>query len=268
MSYGSGTITGDVRDFLRKFQSNVKQGSGRALYTSYTAFKEITEEFYKLSSWPSDRDVIRNLKLNMSDLDEPTKIFLYLYRELYYRHAFNRCDIEIELLHDSFKNYINLFNKLLNYYDSGKKFPEIPLQWLWDCIESFCSQFQYYHHWLSDPKDDYANMKALVEQYKGRMLQKKIQEKWSVKFVLRYLHYFVHAARIPIRYNEPPTSDPKAPQPNMMMQMLGFFSLVGLCRVHTMLGDYRTAIDIMDRVDLKAKVQCVLRLEQSSPAHI
>lgn len=40
---------------------------------------------------------------------------------------------------------------------------------------------------------------------------------------------------------------------NMMMQMLGFFSLVGLCRVHTMLGDYRTAIDIMKQIDLKNK---------------
>ena len=259
---GSGTITSDVRDFLRQFQANVKKGSGRALYTSYTAFREITEEFYKLSSWPSDRDVIRNLKLNMSSLDEPTKIFLYLYRELYYRHQFDRCDIKIETLHNSFQNYINLFNKLLNYFDKGLKFPDIPLAWLWASIESFISQFQYYHHWLSDPKEDYANMKSLVTPNKGRISQKKIQEKWSVKFVLRYLHYFVLAARIPIRYNEPPTNDPKAPRPNMMMQMLGFFSLVGLCRVHTMLGDYRTAVDIMNQIDLKAKVQYIFEWRQ------
>lgn len=257
MSYGSVSLKTEVREFLRKFKSNVQKGSARALYSSYTSFKDITDDLYALSSWPEPKDVIRALKLNMSDLDESTKIFLYLYRELYYRHAFNRCEIKIELLHDSFKNYINVFNKLLSYHDSGKKFPEIPLQWLWDCIESFCSQFQYYHHWLSDPKEDYANMKSLVELHKGRMTQKKIQEKWSVKFVLRYLHYFVHSARIPIRYNEPPSSDPKAPRPNMMMQMLGFFSLVGLCRVHTMLGDYRSAIDIMDRVDLKAKVESI-----------
>merc|ERR1719445_1793608 len=80
-------------------------------------------------------------------------------------------------------------------------------------------------------------------------------KKWNVADVLRYLHYFVHAAKIKIRYNEPPddSTESKAKTPTIMMQMLGFFSLIGLCRIHNILGDYRTAIDVMNPVDLKAK---------------
>eukprot|EP00484_Ammonia_sp_Unknown_P000484 CAMPEP_0197022516 /NCGR_PEP_ID=MMETSP1384-20130603/3368_1 /TAXON_ID=29189 /ORGANISM="Ammonia sp." /LENGTH=571 /DNA_ID=CAMNT_0042450573 /DNA_START=36 /DNA_END=1748 /DNA_ORIENTATION=+ len=273
----SGVITDETRQFLVQFRENVERGNARLLYSSYTAFQQITEKTYQVSTWPLDIDVIRALKLNHRE--ESTKIFLYLYRELYYRHAFTRCDISVETMHDSFQNYINLFNTLLDYYDEGKQFAEIPNVWLWGFIDSFVSQFQYYHHFVSDPKDGYKNMAELLAQYKNNTKQKSIQQKWNVQVVMRYLHYFVHAAQIPIKYNEPPEVNLQAQSdlnkidrdnmndqeqqqqaqrsrtktPSIMMQMLGFFSLIGLCRIHTILGDYRTAVDVMDPVDLKAK---------------
>eukprot|EP01083_Nonionella_stella_P288805 982731_1 len=257
LSY-SGTITEEVRKFLVQFRENVSRGNAKLLYSSYTAFKSITEKTYQVSTWPLDLDVIKDLKLDISE--EKTKIFLYLYRELFYRHAFDRCDITFEFMHDSFTNYMRLFNVLLKFYDKNKRFCEIPNVWLWDMINSFVSQFQYYHHWRSNNKDQYKNMNELLIKYKNNPQQKSIQEKWNVQNVLRYLHYFVHAAKIPIKYNEPQPSvhddndGKKLIKPtSIMMQMLGFFSLIGLCRIHVILGDYRTAIDVMDAVDLKAK---------------
>ena len=243
----SGVITDDVHRFLAQFHENVSRGKFR-LRSSYTAFQKITKETYAASLWPDDSDVIRKLGLKTSD--ESTLVFIYLYRELYYRHAFKRCyteDFRYESMHDSFKNYINLFNKLLDYYDEGKKFAEIPDVWLWDMIESFVGQFQYYHHWQSDPENNYSNL-ATILSYKHSKQQKKIQEKWDVQVVLRYLHYFVQAAKLPIKYNEP-VDIVQLERQNPMMRMLGIFSCIGLCRIHCILGDYRTAIDVMDPVD-------------------
>lgn len=267
----SGVITEEVRKFLIQFRENVERGYAKALYSSYQQFNQITKNTYSVSTWPSSLDVVRELQLSLQE--ETDKIFLYLYRELYYRHAFDRCDIDVEMMHGSFQNYINLFNLLLDYYDGGRKFAEIPNVWLWECIESFVAQFQYYHHWKSNKNKEgkYENMENLLIDYKDKAKQKSIQQKWNVQVVLRYLHYLVSAAKIPIRYNEPPdiqandgeemkSSGPgvqqrsKAKAPSIMMQMLGFFSLIGLSRIHTVLGDYRTAIDVMDPVDLKAKV--------------
>ena len=256
----AGIITEDVRKFLIQFKENVQRGYAKELYDSYVQFQRITDKTYQVSTWPIADDVMRTLQL--SSRDESNKIFLYLYRELYFRHAFNRCDISFNYMHDSFQNYINLFNTLLDCYDNDKKFPQVPNVWLWECIQSFVSQFQYYHHWKCDPNNDYENLNLLLE-YKGTNKQQSIQEKWSVNVVLRYLHYFVKEAKMPIFGNEPPdiALDDQKTNPqrksktlSIMMPMLGLFSLIGLSRIHTMLGDYRTAIDVMDPVDLKAKV--------------
>uniref|UniRef100_A0A7S0XN38 Eukaryotic translation initiation factor 3 subunit L n=1 Tax=Elphidium margaritaceum TaxID=933848 RepID=A0A7S0XN38_9EUKA len=267
----SGVITDEVRQFLLKFKENVLRGNARALYVSYTTFQQITEKTYQVSTWPLDVDVIRNLKLNQRD--ESTKIFLYLYRELYYRHAFERCDITEATMHESFQNYANLFNTVLDYYDEDKAFPEIPNVWLWAFIHSFVSQFQYYHHWRADPTDGHKNLSELVERCKSDAQRTQIAQKWNVQLVLRYLHCLVSAAQIPIKYNEPPDVDiiaaqqqqqqgatPTKKMPSITMQMLGFFALIGLCRIHCMLGDYRTAIDVMDRIDLKARGSAITKL--------
>ena len=137
----SGVITEEVRKFLIQFRENVGRGYAKALYSSYQQFNQITDKTYQVSTWPSSQDVVRELQL--SPQEDTDKIFVYLYRELYNRHAFNRCDISHETMHESFQNYVNLFNLLLTYYDEDKKFAEIPNVWLWECIESFVGQFQY-----------------------------------------------------------------------------------------------------------------------------
>ena len=120
----SGVITDDVRKFLLQFRDNVKRGHAKHLHQSWTHFNVITEKTYTVSTWPSARDVIQDLQLDTTD--EMTNIFIFLYQDLYFRHAFNRCDIDYNFMHDSFQNYINLFNALLDYADSGRQFPVIP----------------------------------------------------------------------------------------------------------------------------------------------
>lgn len=44
-----------------------------------------------------------------------------------------------------------------------------------------------------------------------------------------------------------------------LYKMLGYFSLVGLLRLHSLLGDYYQAIKVLENIELNKKVnQCVL----------
>jgi translation initiation factor 3 subunit L len=50
-----------------------------------------------------------------------------------------------------------------------------------------------------------------------------------------------------------------------LYKMLGYFSIIGLLRVHTLLGDYTLALKVMDNVELSQKVfsgfiECFIRL--------
>lgn len=36
--------------------------------------------------------------------------------------------------------------------------------------------------------------------------------------------------------------------------MLGYFSLISLCRLHCLLGDYYQALKVLDNIDLNKKV--------------
>lgn len=40
-----------------------------------------------------------------------------------------------------------------------------------------------------------------------------------------------------------------------LYRMLGYFSLVGLLRVHVLLGDFTLALKVMDNVELNPKVR-------------
>jgi hypothetical protein len=42
--------------------------------------------------------------------------------------------------------------------------------------------------------------------------------------------------------------------------MLGYFSIIGLLRVHTLLGDFTLALKVMDNVELTQKVVLDLQL--------
>ena len=41
-----------------------------------------------------------------------------------------------------------------------------------------------------------------------------------------------------------------------LYKMLGYFSLIGLLRLHSLLGDYHQAIKVLGSVDLNKKVSC------------
>lgn len=49
-----------------------------------------------------------------------------------------------------------------------------------------------------------------------------------------------------------------------LYKMLGYFSLVGLLRLHSLLGDYYQAIKVLENIELNKKVQFYLKIVRSS----
>lgn len=45
-----------------------------------------------------------------------------------------------------------------------------------------------------------------------------------------------------------------------LYKMLGYFSIIGLLRVHTLLGDYTLALKVMDNIELNQKVRACIQL--------
>lgn len=168
MSFGFGGddyITDDVKLFLGKFRVNVGTRRFDLISQSYREFGNITKSVFSISAWPSVNSVMRALRLDRKEND----MFFLLYSELYYRHIFDRCETELKNMWHAFQNYINLFNFLLKL--PPHQFPQIPDLWLWEMVNSFISQFQYYQHWKNDAENsDY----LLV--FQGSEDQEKIQE--------------------------------------------------------------------------------------------
>ena len=65
---------------------------------------------------------------------------MLLYKELYYRHIYSKLQPTLEQRIESWLNYCDIFNLLLNV-DSPLAL-ELPNQWLWDMVDEFIYQFQ------------------------------------------------------------------------------------------------------------------------------
>ncbi|CAM9650959.1 eukaryotic translation initiation factor 3 subunit L [Lethenteron reissneri] len=204
-------------------------------------WNKLTERFFRNSTWP-ESDVIAPYVQN-----DP--VFLILYKELYYRHIYAKVQggPTLEQRFESYYNYCNLFNYILNA--EGPVPLELPNQWLWDIIDEFIYQFQSF------------------SQYRCKMAKKSEEEIeflrtnpkiWNVHSVLNVLHSLVDKSNIN-RQLEVYTSggDPESVAGDYgrhsLYKMLGYFSLVGLLRLHSLLGDYYQAIKVLENIELNKK---------------
>lgn len=186
-------------------------------------------------------------------------IFLILYRELYYRHVYSRLQPNIDDRFHSYENSCELFNYLLN--SEGPVTLQLPEQWLWDIIDEFIYQYQVFCTWRSKIKSKNDDELALLEEGGGV---------WSSYSVLNVLYSLIQKSKIN-EYIEATRAGksaeelaevvgPYGQQP--LYRMLGYFSIIGLLRVHVLLGDFTLALKVMDNVELNQKVGCALIIDQ------
>lgn len=162
-------------------------------------------------------------------------------------------------------NYIDLFNLVL-----AKEQPlkiELPDQWLWDIIEEFIYQFQSFCNFrtkLAKRTDDD------IEQLKRNI---KI---WNVHAVLNVMHSLVDKSRIVEQLEA--TQKGGRGEKNVLRnehlvcivsfnpggdlfcqtnlyKMFGYFSLIGLLKLHTLTSDYYMALKTIESIDLDVTKQ-------------
>ncbi|CAH8557745.1 unnamed protein product [Schistosoma turkestanicum] len=153
-----------------------------------------------------------NLDIIKQIVDDP--LFLMLYNELYYRHIYAHMSssLTVEDRIQSYLNYVSLFNALLVAERPVNLV--LPNQWLWEIIDEFLYQFQNVLNVLFSLVAK-SNINELLSYYAKQGDPDDIADEFG-----RCVLY----------------------------KMLGFFSLIGLCRLHCLLGDYYTAIKVLENI--------------------
>eukprot|EP00298_Acanthocystis_sp_HF-20_P008528 c17729_g1_i1.p1 GENE.c17729_g1_i1~~c17729_g1_i1.p1 ORF type:complete len:531 (+),score=157.51 c17729_g1_i1:27-1595(+) len=215
-----------IEQFLVSFYQCVKSADATQLKELYDIrFYFLTEKFFAREPWPSAENVAPYL--------EEDPVCLMLYKELYYRHIYSKLQPTAANRFESWANYVKLFNYIL---DSSNPVPlQLPNTWIWDTIDEFIYQFQSFHQYRTKVTSKSQDEVALLLEYPNV---------WSVTDVIGYLERFISKSKVLSEdHNDPFKS-------SLFYATLGYFSMVGLARVHTLLGDYYQALHMIDPIDL------------------
>ncbi|XP_055847046.1 eukaryotic translation initiation factor 3 subunit L [Episyrphus balteatus] len=244
-NYYSKQMPENVKYFLINFCQAIKEGVIFDIQNMYeNTFPQISDHHFDKSAWPDEQEV--------SSLVEHDKVFLILYKELYYRHIHARIPggPKLEQRINSFFNYCDFFNLIIS--SPSPVLLELPDIWLWELVDEFVYQFQ-----------NFAQYRArLTDKSQEEIQQLNIQHNnvWSILCILNVLHSLVDISNIKKQLlaisqgNDPQTVAGQFGE-HSFYKMLGYFSLVGLLRVHSLLGDYYQAIKVLEPIEIHKKSQ-------------
>mmetsp|Transcript_53369 Transcript_53369/g.130396 ORF Transcript_53369/g.130396 Transcript_53369/m.130396 type:complete len:558 (-) Transcript_53369:168-1841(-) len=210
-------------------------------------FARLSETFYKQQLWPHPDKVYPLVE---------DDVFLMLYKELYFRHVYAKLGqtLTLDQRMESFDNYCTLFDRIFSDDDDMQGI-DLPDQWLWDMVDEFVYQFQEFCRYRS--RDLKKRTPAEIEALKSK------PQAWDTMEVLGYLQKMVVKSEINIILKED-NAEPEACRLHNALvaefgishvqNVLGYFSLVSMARVHVMCGDYYTALKTVDNLDFRGNV--------------
>jgi len=227
-----------VQNFIVYFHKMINERNVYEIQQIYDeGFNRLTEEYFMKCPWPEADDI--------APLVQGDKLFLTLYKELYFRHIYAKLKPTLEHRYQSYYNYCELFNYILD--ETRPSSLVLPNQWLWDIIDEFIYQFQSFCQYRA----------KIMNKTEEEMLSLKenVYKVWNVHSVLNVLYCLVETSRIneqlEVFAND---DDPDTVAGDYgilpLYKMLGYFSLIGLLRLHSLLGDYYQAIKVLGNVDL------------------
>ncbi|KZM27164.1 uncharacterized protein EKO05_0004694 [Ascochyta rabiei] len=152
----------------------------------------------------------------------------------------------------SYDNYCNLFHYILN--SDGPVDLEVPnYYWAWDVIDEFIYQFNSFC--------SYRQKVALKNDNQDEIqLLRDNPNTWGCYSVLNVLYSLIQRSQI----NEQLAAMKRGEDSNLyageygqrpLYKMLGYFSIIGLLRVHCLLGDFSLALKTLDDIELNKKAQ-------------
>mmetsp|Transcript_66828 Transcript_66828/g.159947 ORF Transcript_66828/g.159947 Transcript_66828/m.159947 type:complete len:523 (+) Transcript_66828:169-1737(+) len=241
-----------VDHFLGSLLEGLKTRSVEKVEKLYEeTFNKITEKHFPKTRWPSVEVVKREVAGDKEEL------FLIFYRELYYRHVYSRCAITYDDRKGSWENYCMLLDLIIeDLQDTSKEELSLALpgQWIWDMLDEFVYHYQTYCNFRN---------KAVKTQKKDDIKSmKENPEVWSTNRVLAYLHDIVQNSKIQeylmdLENSKGRTGGAFTDEP---VRLLGYFSLMQLLRMHSLLGDYHLALKIIECIDFRAEVPLFYRI--------
>lgn len=230
-----------VRFLSQMYQSFLDRNISELHYLYEQAFTTISERYFKTVTWPSAETVAQYVQ------NDP--VFIIIYNELYFRHMFSKMNPSLAQRLESWTNYSNLFNLFLS--DRMVDY-DLPPSWLWDMVDEFIYQFESWCQFRSKVKNKTSEEIAYLREN---------EEIWNVQHVLRFLHYLVIKSNIiPWLANGGPvgSDDPDNDQFDIsslsIYRYIGYFSIIGLLRVNTLLGDYRLALMVLQPLEFNGSL--------------
>ncbi|XP_047341845.1 eukaryotic translation initiation factor 3 subunit L-like [Impatiens glandulifera] len=238
-TYDPSFVPDSVKSFVVHLYRHIREKNVYEIHQMYeTSFQTLSDRMFKETPWPSVEAVAPYV-----DNDH---VFCLLYREMWFRHLYARLSPTLKQRIDSWDNYCNLFQVVLH----GVVNMQLPNQWLWDMVDEFVYQFQSFCQYR-------AKMKSKTEQEVE--LLKQYDQAWNVYGVLNFLQALVEKSTI-IQILEQEKEEGQEQFTatdgydytggSNVLKVLGYFSLIGLLRVHCLLGDYHTGLKCLLPIDI------------------
>ena len=196
------------------------------------AFNKLSQDYFSNKTWTTPHELEQDDDNLEIDLLTQT-----LYNELAYRHVYARLQIQDhDLRQKSWENYMDLFEYVIPKKKSllGDSV-ELPSKWVWDMIDEFIYQFQNFCFFRSkirsanDPSfqslKDNTSLPNLADV--KRVLERFITESG----ILDSEGQFVEIKQV------------------KTIHYLGYYSIVGLCKLYVIIGDGAKALDVIAPVD-------------------
>lgn len=246
-SFGEEGVPDDVVQYLVYFKRMVDEENVAEIHSLYEhGFPDLTERFFQQKLWPSEESV-------ETIVGPDSRIFMILYKELYFRHVYTRMQRGPSLSHryDSYCNYQELFCEILTQLDHPLSL-QLPNIWLWDIIDEFVYQFQAFCLYKANPS------KRSPEEYDDLYTIEQNQSAWNIYPVLNILYSLLSKSQIDaqlmaIREGRNPDDVADEFGRSALYFKLGYFSLIGLLRTHVLLGDYHQALKTVENLELDPK---------------
>ncbi|CEJ82676.1 Putative Eukaryotic translation initiation factor 3 subunit L [[Torrubiella] hemipterigena] len=156
----------------------------------------------------------------------------------------------LEVKFQSYDSYCSLFHFILN--SEGPVDLEPPsYYWAWDVIDEFIYQFNSFSSYRLRIARQANNDEEL-------QMLKENPNTWGCYSVLNVLYSLMQRSQITeqlaaMKRNEDPAAVAGEYGSKNLYRMLGYFSIIGLLRVHCLLGDFGLALKTLDDIELNKK---------------
>jgi len=231
-----------VDHFLGLLLEGLKTRNVPDLHRLYEdTFNKLSEKNYKNTKWPSVEVVSEQIST------EP--LFLIFYKELYYRHIYSRLTVQFQDRSGSWNNYCKLLDLIIDDLQDGEELSlALPPQWIWDFLDEFVYHYQVYCN--------FRNKAAKIQRDKEITQIKENPEIFETKKVLDYLDKLIKSSLIEEYLADPsnPTGRTGGAFTDESVRLIGYFALMQLLRMHSLLGDYHGAMKTIERIDFHVEV--------------